>query len=366
MLRGLAISAFQKISGINPISSATPGVCATFQREALTRQRFWRSTHPKRNEDTKSISPSTVVKWSSALAAAFERINRNAGRKCVRGVVDDCKLLSENPWKQFTWVEGTKRPIRQFTADELISLLDFLTNRWTLVTTATAAAKVLLWSGCRREEIITLTWPQLRSLQGEYHFDIEGKHGVRRWFRLPNVLFHDLEAVRVEGNPYIFAAYSAQLRSAHMASQRPCRAQMVKEKFRPTAFGDWLHDQVAEWSRTLPGGHAYLHVFRKTALQFARTGEDANRRVAEDARVGEKVMLGHYVTEQDEQLRASSNRTFQRLAAALPPEVALRFGHDVPQPDPLEVSLQAAVDARNWELVRQLSTQLEKRKQSAG
>jgi hypothetical protein len=82
---------------------------------------------------------------------------------------------------------------------------------------------------------------------------------------------------------------------------------------------DWFYERLKGWKED-----AYIHLFRKTALQFARAGEDINHRVAEDARVSEGVMLGHYVTEEDEQLRAKSNRTFGRLAAALPPEVAAR------------------------------------------
>ncbi len=103
---------------------------------------------------------------------------------------------------------------------------------------------------------------------------------------------------------------------------------MVAGAFDPAAFGDWFSNRLTAWAKGLPGGHACIHVFRKTALQFAREGEDASRRVAEDAHIGEVVMLGHYVTEKDEQLRAKSNKAFGRLAAVLPSVVASRFGYD--------------------------------------
>src|SRR5205807_1893193 len=50
------------------------------------------------------ISPNTVLKWSRTLQAAFQRVNRSAGKKCVRGVVAEAKLITENPWAQFTWI----------------------------------------------------------------------------------------------------------------------------------------------------------------------------------------------------------------------------------------------------------------------
>ena len=34
--------------------------------------------------------------------------------------------LTENPWRKFSWIEGYDKPIRQFDAEELISLLDYL------------------------------------------------------------------------------------------------------------------------------------------------------------------------------------------------------------------------------------------------
>ena len=84
---------------------------------------------------------------------AFQRANRNAGKKGVRGVVGEDKLLTANPWRQFTWVEGTDTPIRQFAAVELVGVLDFLEERWQGVPVAAQAVKMLLWSCCRKLEV---------------------------------------------------------------------------------------------------------------------------------------------------------------------------------------------------------------------
>ena len=157
-----AISAFKLITGLEPITAATPDDCASFQRMAMEKPKNWRSLYPKSKETQQHLSPNTVVKWSRSLQAAFERACRTAGKKCVRGVVEEGKLLTANPWTQFTWIEGKPRPIRQFDAEELLSLVDYLETDWATVTTAAAAAKVFLWSCCRKAEVAGLTWNAAR------------------------------------------------------------------------------------------------------------------------------------------------------------------------------------------------------------
>jgi hypothetical protein len=111
----------------------------------------------------KNVGPETVRKWSRELQAAWNRANCNAGKKCVRGVVDERKLLTENPSTQFSWVEGLDRSIRQFDQVELLGLRENLEGKSPWLTAAVAFAKVLLWALGRREEISSLQWPQLRT-----------------------------------------------------------------------------------------------------------------------------------------------------------------------------------------------------------
>jgi hypothetical protein len=92
----------------------------------------------------------------------------------------------------------------------------------------------------------------------------------------------------------------------------------------PSNLANWFYKKLKAWSRTLPKGYATTHIFRKTSLQYARNGEDINRQVAQDARVSEAVLMTHYVQETDEQRRAKSNRTYERILASLSPEVARR------------------------------------------
>jgi len=159
-------------------------------------------------------------------------------------------------------------------------------------------------------------------------------------------------------SPFVFAAYTKQLRRFHEAKNRPDNAQRVGAEFKPICLADWFSDRLADWSSILPNGHAYPHVFRKTSLQYARSGEDVNRQVAKDARVSESVMMTNYVKETDEQLRQASNRTFNRLLASLPAELAIRYGHEDDSPNDLESQLKVAMTAKDWPKVAELSALL--------
>jgi hypothetical protein len=315
----------------------------------------WRSRHPRSRETAATISPNTVVKWSRCLASAFERANRSAGKKCVRGVVQDGKLLASNPWNQFTWIEGHKATIRQFDADELLGVLGHVEAAWKDVPVAAAAVKVFLWSGCRKLEVAGLTWDMARVAGTEFHFEVVGKWGVERWFRLPEELYRELQAFRTH-SPFVFAAYTEQVRRAH-AGNAGC-LKKIREEFTAKNFGRWVYERVKEWGERHGKGDVFLHVFRKTVLQHARRGEDINRQVAADARVSEAVLMTNYVKETDEELRARSNRTFARILVSLPADVAKRYGHAEPGPAPLEQQLQAAMASKDWDRVAALSALL--------
>jgi hypothetical protein len=360
-----AIAAFRDviredpIKFTRPVAAATPDICAKFMENAQARPRNWRKQYENSKPDQRPLTPNTVIKWLRELQAAFERANTNAGKKCVRGVVDEAKLLTDNPWKKFTWIEGTARPIRQFDPDELTGFLDYLAKGWPDVTIAAALAKVFFWSQSRRLEGASLRWDGRRLVHGECHFRIEGKWGVVKWVRIPERLHQELLGLAADESPYVFAAYTPQLRAHYAAKGRPDR---VGEEFDPVNLADWFHNRVTAWAATLPKGHATTHIFRKTALQYARSGADRdglNRQVARDARVSEDVLMTHYVEEGAEEMRAASNRTFARIVAALPPAVASRYGYDPPAPaDPLETEMQAAWATKDWRLVGRLSAKL--------
>jgi len=353
-----SIDAFRIITGLKPITLATPDDCAAFQRKALSFPKNWRHRYPKGKNQVDCISPNTVLKWSRSLQAAFERANRNAPkRKCVRGVVDESKLLLRNPWNHFPWIEGTKRPIRQFDEAELLSLLKYLETKWSGMTAVLAVAKMFLWSSGRRSEIMGLTWHSLRIVGNEFHFEIVGKWGVEKWFRVPEGLYQDLLKIKTT-SPFVFAAHNDQLRQHYTGNSQPGCAKNVGTEFDPNCLGDWFHQRIVDWSKSLPKGRASPHIFRKTSLQYARSGEDLNRQVAHDARVSESVLMTHYVKEADVQMRQRSNRTFFRIQASLSPELARQYGHVESNPGLLEEKLKVAIAAKDWPLVSQISVEL--------
>lgn len=376
-----AIAAFREIAGLFPVTLATPDDCARFQRTALTLPKLWRRFPPDqrkpvdyfseegRNKRWQSdlldeldkcphYSVNNVVKWSRTLQAAFERANRNAlKRKCVRGVVDEKQLLTANPWSQFTWIEGKERPIRQFDSGELLAFLDHFEQEWAGFTVPLLLAKTYLWSWGRRIEVASLQWSELRNIGDEHHFDITGKWGVQKWFRVPGTLFQDLLTIRTE-SPYVFAAYSEQLRQFYERTGQPENARMVKAEFGPENVANWFYKRIKAWSKNLPKGTATPHIFRKTTLQYARRGEDINQQVAWDAQVSPSVATRHYIEETTDEMREKSNRTYKRILAALPFEVARRYGHvEVGQSAP-EEQVQAAITARNWPLAAALTARL--------
>ena len=357
-----AIAAFRQITGISPVVSATPDDCAAFQRKALQLPKSWRLKYPNaKKERSECYSPHTVLKWSTALQAAFERASINGGKKCIRGIVDNAKLLTSNPWKAFTWIEGADKPIRQFTAGELGSILDYFGSRWKGITVAPAAAKICLWSWCRLSELVNLKWDDLRIVGTEYHFEIIGKWGVEKWARIPTGLYRELLGLKT-ASPYVFSAYNRQLRQHYERRGLRKFAMRVGDTYNPDAFAGWLQERIPAWAKAVGSPHATVHVFRKTALQHARCGEDLNRQVAKDARVSASVMMRHYVTERDEELRQASNRTYARILASLPPEVATRYGYPSEnETDDLEARLAAATNAQDWNLVTDLARQLAER-----
>lgn len=176
----------------------------------------------------------------------------------------------------------------------------------------------------------------------ERPFHVVGKWGVKKWFRVPDGLYEELLAVRTK-DPHVFAAYPAQLRRFYEKSDRTGTAKAINDAFAPACLGDRFHERLVDWSRALFRGWAHAHVFRKTSLQYARRGEDASRRVAEDARVSPGVLMKHYV------------------------EVARQYGVVEAVATTAEDRLQQAIASKDWGAVAELSAALARdAHQSAG
>ncbi|TWT91184.1 hypothetical protein [Neorhodopirellula pilleata] len=123
---------------------------------------------------------------------------------------------------------------------------------------------------------------------------------------------------------------------------------------------------VAEWSKDSPKGSAYLHVFRKTGLQLALSGEHQISDVAKDASITSGVMEASYAQEFDEELWRKSNRTYRRIRASLTQEVAVRYGDDDSERERLLEELDLARMKLDWEKVSQLAKQIDLLSQETG
>lgn len=369
-----AISAFRQISGVTPVVRATADDCERFQRMALEQPKNWRvqyvdnSRSKRRREklgDVEQLSPNTVLKWSVALQAAFERANRNAGKKCVRGVVPVSKLLTENPWRHFTWIKGSDKKLRQFDHSELISLLDYFETEWPEFTIAPAFVKVSLWSWARRLEVSSLRWSDERRVSNECHFESTGKWGVTKWFRIPERLRAELEALRTNSE-FVFGGFPQRLHDFHIQHDDTTAARRVRSDFIPDNVGDWMYHQIKNWSESMPNGAAYLHVFRKTTLQYALSAEHIENSVAADASVSKAVMMTSYAQVTDEDLRQKSNRTYQRIRSSLSSEVASRYGWETRPTDQIIERLDQARLREDWASMASLAEELARTSSQAG
>jgi hypothetical protein len=163
----------------------------------------------------------------------------------------------------------------------------------------------------------------------------------------------------------VFGGFTKQLRK-HYIRTRPGMEKAFNEEFSTEALGWWFNQKLKSWAIRESREHASHHSFRKTALQFARMGEDRSEAVALDARISRSVMVRHYVDDNDEALRARSNRSFYRLISGLSPEVAKRYGYGADSDDlGMEVRLQAAITTRDWQAVRDIAQQLVNHKQES-
>ncbi|WP_145093252.1 hypothetical protein [Anatilimnocola aggregata] len=258
-----------------------------------------------------------------------------------------------------------KKAKRHFNDEELLSVLDFLEREWSSVTAAAVAVKTCLWTWNRVAELANLSWDDCKQIGQECHFSILGKWNKLKWARLPLGLVEELRAIRTN-SPFVFAAYSKQVRSHYLHAGQNGIAAQVNAEYSPEAFVSWFQDRIKQWAVATGRKEVTVHVFRKTSLQNAKRGEDVNRLVAKDAKLSEAVMTGYYTSEEDEEMRHASNRSFHRLVLSLSHEVASRYGY---RPEnkltDLKERLTAATAVEDWSLVGQLAAELSRTLQAA-
>lgn len=143
-------------------------------------------------------------------------------------------------------------------------------------------------------------------------------------------------------------------------------AKRVRADFDPENLGEWMYRQIARWSESLPNGSAYLHVFRKTTLQYAVIAGNGEQEVADDASVSPSVLMTNYARLADQELRHKSNRTFQRIRSSLSLEVAVRYGWQEKPGDGLVEKLDQARQLGDWDAVARLAEELNRMRRPTG
>jgi hypothetical protein len=193
---------FVAVTGVETASAVDVDLVGRFQDECLGRKSKFGRTYGK----------TTVVKTLSHLSASFNRRNRNAGRKCVRGSVPSERLLESNPFEGTGWVKAEKTPLRQFGPEQLTSFL-----AWKYLGGCPLVflfAKVSLWGCGRLEEMTELQWDWM---DADGYISIPGyiaKWGKERTVQIPPTLLAEIEEHR-NGSPYVWAGYVGQLRAYH-------------------------------------------------------------------------------------------------------------------------------------------------------
>lgn len=151
-----------------------------------------------------------IRKTLSHMSASFNRCRRTAGKKCVRGVVAQGKLLMVNPYEEVQWVEADDPDPRHFNRDELRAFLN-----WKYLAACpwppssprhrsgqgAASKKCTLFDWIDREGFVTIP-------------DGEAKWAKGRVIRLPATLLADMGRFRTAA-PYVWAGYVDQLRAYH-------------------------------------------------------------------------------------------------------------------------------------------------------
>ncbi len=181
---------------------------------------------------------------------------------------------------------------------------------------------------------------------------------VEKWFRIPTSLFVELEGLRTSSE-YVLGCLPQQLKEFHRKSKRPWTADQINEIYDIYNAGRWFYERLSDWSKSLPKGSASPHVFRKTALQFARQGQDATSLVANDAAVTEAVMMTHYVEEGADQFLHRSNRMYARIIAGVPMDVLNRYGYMETEAERLRAELYKAVEQQDWKKAGEITAKLE-------
>lgn len=299
----------------------------------------------------------TIRKTLAHLSASFNRCNRKAGKKCVRGVVVADKLLDGNPFEQVQWVEADDKPVRQFTVEQLKSFFGWkIIGHCPLIS---LFAKTSLWACGRLEEMTELRWDWVDSAGYISIPDDAAKWGKGKAVRVPPAFLAELQRHRSD-SPFVWAGYVEQLRDYHLTRGHRASAHKLKG-FAPQRLRVTFQKWIAEWgddSKATDGlSH---HNFRKTGLQWSRENQlrSTEGDFARAANVTLDVAKKHYTTTPQ---RIWADLVFRNIASELgkDEELAVMMGFEkATAPITPMDAVQAAINAGDWDEAARLLKRL--------
>jgi hypothetical protein len=66
------------------------------------------------------------------------------------------KLLTRNPWNEFTWIPKPKAKPRRFDRQQLLDLSRYFESNWEGVTAAGLILRLFVWTWARRSEVVSI------------------------------------------------------------------------------------------------------------------------------------------------------------------------------------------------------------------
>jgi len=235
----------------------------------------------------KGYSPATVHKALTHLSSGFNRCCASSGRRCIRGVVDDSKLLGSNPFMHVRWIEPRVSVKRQFGVDDIKNLMSW--PKIGKIPSSRLFIQVSLWSAGRIEEMTEIK-PEW--LDGCYLTipDSVAKWGKGRCVRFPE----SIAAQLAKG----WRSFPEELRQHHRSVGKSNLAVQVMD-FEPRRFQYRMQRIIRDWAyRNNVRGLSH-HSLRRTALQWSREQQirKSEAGYAEASNVNLSVGNTHYTVE---------------------------------------------------------------------
>jgi integrase len=265
----------------------------------------------KRQRAEKGISAWTLKGDLSTLKAIFGK-----------WLVDECGLLSENPFANVKPPKCDDPDVRIVSADETADLIAWLNDRWNNWRLPIVFLEVAALVGWRATELASL---REEDLLADGHIRVAAKSSKTWKFKyswLPSQIYNDLKLCCAGG--YAFGRFADEFRRLLLLWKRqPHHAAKIKE-FAPDRLVGWLQDELQRHNdhRATEAAAAVppqawqsftLHDFRRTAISGMQMAGVTEKEASIMVGATPEVMRRHY--EKLDQLAIAKRNIQRRLGS---------------------------------------------------